>query len=49
MMKYLGLARLAQLSGISRLNFLTKTPASGAAVLFFGVLHPWMKEERDNT
>ncbi len=38
-MKYLGLALLAQLSGVSWLNFLTKTPSSGAAVLFFGVLH----------
>ncbi len=29
MMKYLGLVRLAQLSGLSWLNFLTKTPAAG--------------------
>jgi hypothetical protein len=29
MMKYLGLARLAYLSGVSCLNFMTKTPASG--------------------
>jgi hypothetical protein len=29
MMKYLGLVRLAQQSGISWLNFLTQTPASG--------------------
>jgi hypothetical protein len=33
MMKYLGLARLAELSELSILNFLTKTPTSGSNFL----------------